>query len=407
MTDILQSYNTEISANKDNDFKDLNNKYLNYIYTDYVNSQALKDSIDTQAIIDIKILNTDRLNEAQIESLTGIDLSTYEKQSLNTENTLYLYIKRLEKISNFKNLLDVSNLIVDVHLYNHLWCAYLDINFPKLSFSETQILNKAEINFGYDYCNKFYNDIPAPFYNDGYKRTSRINFIEDRKLSKLDFYSKSIIDSIEINSKDLTKESVSGRLEPVLIYEKYFRGLGCLKMNQNDSIDNHLKKLKAIGTLKYLSLGTLVIEIISHIMLILCIYYRKKESNRVVGLCFLIILGLVGLNVFFNFIGIINSQSTYSYFYNYEYYCQNDFSNGLESIKTNAMESRYKNKMIAPFVFNLLLLIIHAITVFFLIFGFFGNCCCLKKDESDNRQVFELRTDDRNTHAHSIDNEQL
>jgi hypothetical protein len=392
---------------------------LKYIYgAGSLNLKVLSTVIDPNAIVDVKILTNNTFSEADIITFNQIDLSKYEKYQLKGSNTTasFLYIKRLGTISNLKSLQDVTNLIVDIHLYNHLWCGYFDLGMNSIERNLDEYLNKDNIDFGFTYCNRLLtneNIYPQPmFYNDDFKRTERINFINDPKLTKLDFYNENILKVIKgnINNDGI----IPGKLEPVLVYEKYFRGFGC----KGFDMDTHIKKLKNNGTVRWLSIGTLLCEISSFIISCLYIHFKKNNRDRLVFIMTLIIMSILGLNTFFTFSSLVMSRSTFNYLNDFEFYCQNSFTPSYTSISTNLMELKYKNEMIGPFIFNFTMFLIQALTAIVLFFGMFGFCCCkssvedenrkpVRKNSKDiwaeenNRQAFESRRDSKNSSFYS------
>jgi hypothetical protein len=187
-------------------------------YMNFLNTQGnFKNYIDPNAIIDIKMINLTRYSMKNLKQEFDIDLSPengYNIISIDGEN--YLFYKRLGPAK----ILDVNNIIVDIHLFNEVWCSYLDISPPKnLYYSDF-------INFGgFESCERMSNKNSNYTVDDNFKRQGRINFEFDKTTSKMDFYKSNGISAYY--EKNNIRYNTIDNFPPSLVYEKYFYGIGC------------------------------------------------------------------------------------------------------------------------------------------------------------------------------------
>ena len=97
-------------------------------------------TLDEDPVIDIKILNSVYITLDEVKELYGYDLKDYTKQQINqNQNYYYLYTKTLSSLYEHNNssdtkfkgvdvsLHDFNKLIVDISLFNYVWCGYQDI----------------------------------------------------------------------------------------------------------------------------------------------------------------------------------------------------------------------------------------------------------------------------------------
>jgi hypothetical protein len=333
------------------------------LYYDYVKSKFLNSSIinllNPNAIIDIKIIDKD--DKKNLEKT--IDLDLYEETKLTDKTRLF--IKRLGKKENdtnyiidknsIPNLFYLNNLIVDVHLFNHLWCGYLDLSSTSAYGGVEPIIQSKNVDFGYDYCNNFYKTrvqnttLPTVmFYYDEFKRTEKINYISDYtdpklNLTKKDFYPISIYDYYTNKKVKVNEQIIPDKLEPVLVYEKYYSGLGCKSYSD---LNLFLDNFKANSTMRTFALFSFILQIICFIILILYALFKKKDKQNLGSLTILLLIAAVGLNIFFCFSALIIGRSSVNSIDDFQRTCQNNFYN---QHKTNMMELEYKNQLVDSF----------------------------------------------------------
>jgi hypothetical protein len=332
-------------------------------YFDIALKSTLLDVIDPEAVLDIKLVLNKMKDMFKLE----------DYKAIFSNDNFGIYIKKLNT-QVFPTLFAANDLITDIRLYNYLWCAYLDIGAPdELKFQQTSV------QFGYSFCNNL-NKENSYAYNDGYKRTVKIN--TDYSTSRMDFYSKEVMDNIE-KQTTLTK-LIDNPFEPVLVYEKYYYGLGCKYLL--DPLD-HLNQLTSNATVRKLSLGTLILQGITQFILIIYIFLKMKDNGRAVSFCIFIIMGLVGVTLFLSLTAMVTARNGYSYFNTYDFWCQNSFNGQrLETM----LEVNFKQDLAVAGLLHLGLFVAQAIAAFFLILGFFNNCCC-KPTEDDNSSNLELK----------------
>jgi hypothetical protein len=360
--------------------------YYNFVTSNFSSSPVMK-LIDNEAITDIKILNTNLIDEKSLK----INLSEYQKTLL--DNNTALYIKKVKNKNNLKNLFEVNNFIVDIHLFNHLWCSYLDFSFAGSSGSVENILSPSTVNFGFNYCNDFYRG-NGMFYKDDFKRTERINFIEDTSVSKNDFYTKKIIeyyDGIKVKFSDV---SVREKIEPILIYEKYFSGIACEKLDNPGIFIQNFKNNK---TVRVFSIFGILIESLCGVAYIFYFILKKKESPRYLTLTLLSIIILKGLHIFLSFTSTVVAANTFSYLDKFQRSCQKN-TNMFNFSTTNLMEIAFKENFIILVYLNAFIFLSNCLVGVLLLLNLFGSCFCKTDDsKNDTRQVFELRGERNNS----------
>jgi hypothetical protein len=383
----FEAIQNEINYGANKSFDILTNtddkNYYNFV-TSKFSSSPFMNLIDNEAITDIKILNTELFNEKSLK----IDLSNYEKTVL--DNSTALYVKKLKNKANLKNIFELNNLIVDIHLFNHLWCSYLDFSFSGSGGSVENILSPGTINFGFNYCNEFYTKGNGMFYNDEFKRTERINIVEDTSVSKNDFYTKKILEyyeGIKVKFSDIT---VTDKLEPILVYEKYFSGIAC------ENLDNpaiFIQNYKNNKTVRIFSIFGILVESFCGISSIFYFIIKKRESPRYLTLTLLSIIILKGLHIFLSFTSTVVAANTFSNLDQFQRTCHRSFKS-FNFSTTNLMELIYKESFIPLIYINAFIFVSNCLVAIFLILNLFGSCFCKTDDsKSDTRQVFELRGD--------------
>jgi len=214
---------------------------------------------EAKPIIDIKFLNTTIWSEKEVKDKYNFDLTDYEKIPLEpSDGTGYnAYIKRLDS-KKIKSIYDYNSLIVNIHTYNEIICAFNDIGPPKNKMANFQ---KDKIQLGFEYCDKFYyySDL---FYNDNYRRSQSIHFPFDTTKSKKDYFVGNQIDEVYKNNsmESILKyedETVEGIFEPNLIYENYIYGQGC---PQIDKLETHINYLYIEKYLVYIAMTLIAIK---------------------------------------------------------------------------------------------------------------------------------------------------
>jgi hypothetical protein len=309
------------------------------------------------AVTDIKLVNK------EMQGLYKLD----DYNAIYQNDTFGIFIKKRPD-GTVSNYYELNDLIVDIHLYNYLWCSYLDIGAP----DEFHLQLKGN-TFGYSFCDDM-NKQNSLIYNDGYKRTTKINTNPDA--SRDNFYSKEVKDSIQSQTGLTTANFIDNPMDPVLVYEKYFYGIGCIYQNNPN---RHLDELQTNSLVRKLSIGTITTQVVIQFILVIYIFFKVKENTRLVSLSIFLILGAVGITLFFSITAVISARKSYNYFNDYDFWCQTDFrGHRYES----SLEVDFKENLAFHGLLHLGLFFAQAIAGFFLILGFFNNCCC--KPESDN-----------------------
>ncbi len=338
-------YNDSYKGSRNN-IKDFSGGFYEK-YSDYIKillNSAPPNYLDENAIIDLKLLDTKMFNISDISQKT-FDLSKYEEKKIN--NTNYsLFILRLRALNRPQNIFDLQKVLVDIHLYNELWCAYLDLSstYLKSKFS------KEDINYGdIDYCEDFYLKHNSTLtFNDNFVNSIRLNFEFDNSASLFDFYDWNGITDFynhlktqdPSNNPKLIKNSMYRNFEPIMTAQKYFMGIGCL---YSKDPENHIKVLNANFILARLS-GAIAFLLICCVFigfLYVCAKARERDCfsfrNNVMFLLFvLMFICLLG-----SFAVDLLARQTLLYLQDYMIYCQTDFSNSQDNnaLKVSDMEN--------------------------------------------------------------------
>ena len=332
--------------------------------------------IDKNAIIDIKILDPKGLDD--FSKFIGFKIEDYENIY---KGNFSVFIKRFNKET--ANVYQISNFIVDIHLYNHLMCSYLDIATPNGFYYDVR-----ELDFGYSNCNSMQKGKDW-FFNDGGKRSIDI-FID--KYTRKDIYPDIILNAYSTININKFNEIIPTKL----VYERYFYGLGC----KDITLDEHLSKLSSNLTIRNLCIALLSIQCVLKLCSIIYSCFKAKQNRKYTHLFLFFTMGLIGLSIFLSFTAGIIANKAAKHFYYYEFWCQKDFSGvSFDVNKVSSMEIDYKQNFIPWSIQLFALMILQGLAGFFSIIGFLNNCCCWKENaEADNRQVFEMRsnTDGKN-----------
>lgn len=348
-THIMDDMNTYLKNGKD---KIKRSDYENHF------SQLLNQKVSiSNAIIDIVISKQD--------SLTGYPNSS------NMGNGYFLHLKKQEEETS--NVYGYNDLITDIHLSNELSCSYNEMsNFNPLN-PETAI---DYINYGGNkYCETFNSSLLSItktdlFYNDNNKRTVVINkeSITETTLLLNDIYSGTPVASYYSTNNIVYNKHVfanSNQL-PLLVYQRYFYGLGCPMMK---SMKWHLLQYDNMLLCKNLMIAIAFFTIAAFVMGI--VFLIIKLFNNLKGFpctyCFLGFLFMfmicISLILIITYISLM--ALSIDYFESFSLYCQIDYSgiSGDDVFKTNPMELRFIKDMKYALSLAIGLLVIIVITI--------------------------------------------
>jgi hypothetical protein len=330
-------------------FYDSKTKKVDYEkYSDYIKiliSSAPPNYLDPNAIIDLKILNTKTFNATEISNYYH-NLSNYEEHKINNTD-FSLFTLRLRSLNRPQNILDLQKVLVDIHLYNELWCAYLDLSSTYLKFK----FSKEDINYGdIEHCENFYlNKNSSLTFNDNFVNSISLNFDFDNSASLFDFYDFNGITEFynrlktrdPSNNPNLIKNSMYGNFEPIMTAQKYFMGIGCLYSKEPLE---HLKALKVPFTLVRLSGAIAVLLTIGGFIGFVYACAKGKDNCgkfRVNAMFLLFVLMLICVLVSLS-VDLLARQ-TLLYLQDYMIYCQTDFTNNQDNnaLKVSAMENNF------------------------------------------------------------------
>lgn len=347
-------------------------------FTDFLSSSGkIANFIDPNALVDLKILNTNSYPLKDVKNTYGYDLSPengYNKIAIDKDT--YIFYKR---IGILNKILDVNNIIVDLHLSNELWCSFLDISPPK-SLYYTNYMNFG----GFEFCNKMNYKEPTLTINDEYKRLERVSFDFDNSLSKLDFYTSNGVTAYYTQNK--IKFNTLDQSTPSLVFEKYLYGIGCPQM---ESIDSHIQIMNNGFILRNLSKAFFLFTIITlgfSFLFILCrLCSNCSKCPKLYGFIVFIIILLTLINLVIILVYVAIGRNVQRYLHNFTTRCQLDYSNSQylnhKNIKTTPIELRYWNDLSSPYqIAGFCLFVELALTVMLFLY-ICVTCCCGAKSQ--------------------------
>jgi hypothetical protein len=333
-------------------------KYFSQDKTHLEYSQYLKEITETYprnylsefSIVDIKILNPILFAPNDV-SKYYYDLTNYEEKKISDDLSIFiLRLKWLKK--NNINVFDIQKVIVDIHYYNELWCSYLDLS----STYEFNKFSKDEVNYAeIEYCENFYKEkkhLNYLSFNDNYVNTIKMSFDFDYTKNIKDIYDGNSItrfyDSLKTENAShnpkVLKNSKFGDIQPTLVAQKYFWGIGCLYAKDPYEHINQLHVLKNVFH------SSSFIDAMLSFAVIICFIFICTITND----CFVqkrLITVFMFLLCFISFIASavtdLTLRNSISYFKNFMLYCQTDFTNDYDNNaqKTTPQEIKYFEDM--------------------------------------------------------------
>jgi len=318
----------------------------NIHYFDYIKillNSSPPNYIDENAIVDLKLLDNSVYNSTEI-SKYYMDLSKYEEKKIS--DTQSLFVLRLRNLNRPQNILDAQKIIVDIHLYNELWCSYLDLSSTQLKSK----FSKDDINYGdVDYCENFYSTRNSTLtFNDNFINQNRMNFEFDETPNITDFYLyNGIIDFYSklktqnpSNNPNIIKNSMYGNFEPIMTSQNYFFGMGCLY--SKDPLE-HIEVLNASFQMVRLSGIIVGLQIVNLVMIFFYICAKIDDCSNfrinVSIIMFLISFASMLISLSIDYF----SRQNIIYLKDYMIYCQTDFTNNTDNkaLKTTEMENKF------------------------------------------------------------------
>ena len=379
----FKTINEEISKNNSSNL-DLGSKFR----------ALLPQKIMDNPIIDIKIVNSSLFDDTFLSKMFNkTDYEKFDYTALDN-TTITLFVKRLKIITEPK---DVEKLIINIKLFNELWCSFNDIAFP--SGPESNDI----VDYGFDYCNNLSN-FNNTLYFDNYQRTESINFWFDNSLSKKDFYNQEILNIYQ----NITKESTNfyknkfnkevnflidgilkDQIEPRLLYERYFTGLIC-----NDSSLDYSQLILNLDKInsyqRHLFFIFLFHSVAILVLIIYCFIKCYNNSSKLINLLNMILLLIASICFVICFLSLTSHKKLLNDLTFFQNYCQMDNSNSISSVKINQLEISYLYYLDITYKFWCGLLIILFVIILMLIFSVFKYCCSKEDISIDDRQIFEL-----------------
>ena len=345
-------------------------KYNNTITDLNKLKNVLKNNSNVKFPIDFKILNTSNILLSEVEAKFNHDMSDYENQTLDTNYTLYVKYKNIDEIENPKQLED---LIVDISLYNYIWCSYLDLA------PTVESLPKNEIDFKYESCNKLYRH-SSYIYNDKNKRMEYMNFMFDNTISKSDFYDNTIINKLgsilSINPKyqSYLDGVLRGQLEPVLTYEKLWPGLFCDKFTDTKDV---IKNYNNLNTLNIISWIIVLLQLGMFLSIIFRFIAKKLDLNNFINIFQIIILLKAMCGAGLSILFYVTCKITVNFFKDFQTRCQVDSLRiNINSNKVGPLEKELVNGIESLLIYSSILFIFYILKTIYIVFIIFSCIKC-------------------------------
>lgn len=326
-------------------------RYNEYKNADFKNNEVLKSMIPKNVLVDLKLSDKVFIEKHKGKIFDGkncVNLDNYSKSEVKTANGKFnFYTKYYSDLNSFTSIDDISNLITDVHLYNFIWCAFLDLAYSSRSLNGLQ--NKFEINHGFAFCDNmiWQND---HYYNEGYKRNNRISIKENSDLSVLDFYTPAILNYYfqnpnfkETQNKLKNRVYPDNSVEPMIVAERFYDGFGCRNI---EGLSEHISKMRTYKTLRILSIFVFILVFFILISDIFIYFIIHKQDNFKLKLLRIFILVLFGTVNFLLIVAYFTAKDAHNYFTKY-IECQNNlyFDNFFNSVSPMEESFYYSYKL--------------------------------------------------------------
>ncbi len=309
-------------------------------YTDYINTllhSSLPNYIDENGILELIIIDTS-YKDQEIKKKKFLSYG-YEEKKITDHLSMFIY--RIRNFRGIGGLVDIhllQNILVDIHIYNELLCAYLDLSstYLKSKFSIDEV-DYADIK----YCEDFYleknstltiNDDTNHFpIDDSYKDYYDDNNVGGNRI--YDFYRNTGIPELykSFTKDDEIKINLHGNFKPILSAQFYYFGMGCIYSKH--PLD-HIKVLRSNTILGRLSAGIAVMQFVNIILIF--IYFGATFRNclqikkNIIFIQFIqsVISFLISLYI------DITSKMIIDYLKEYMIYCQTNY---LDTFTNNAL----------------------------------------------------------------------
>lgn len=343
--DLYMNFTENLKTNQNQLSKMNDKKYNEFKFSDFKKNEAIKSMIPKNILMDFKISEKDFMEKYKGNIFDGknyINIANYQKDEIKVlGKTINIYTKYYSDIDSFTSIDDLSNLISDVHLYNYIWCAYLDLAFSAKSVNGLQ--SKSQINHGFEYCDDLIWDNYL-FYNDGFKRNTRVSIKENQDISVLDFYTADILNYYNQNPNfKNTNENLKRRIypensiEPLIVAERFYDGFGCRNI---ESLSEHLNKLKTYKSLRTYSIFVLILILFILSIDISTFFLFDKKNETMLNLVKLVIAVLFAIVNFLVLLSYFSSKNAYNYFQTF-LNCQNNNYINIYFNSVSAMEESF------------------------------------------------------------------
>lgn len=330
------------------EFKNDIPSFIKYLSTNNV-------TINNEAIVDLKISTQN--------TMEGFN------SSIEIGSGYYLHIKKISSSEN--TIYDYNDLIVSIHFSNELLCSYSDMS--SISFNNK---SKNYIDYGSrEHCNKFSDahlnaSFDTLYYNDENPRIKPINV---DSISIKDFYaSMNSSDYYTTNNINLVDNENNK-----LVYQQYFYGIGCFRM---ESPEWHYKKFKNLKVIRKIAISIMVFGIV---LFALGIAFKifKLFDNCIYNPCTYYIFSFF---LFFSAVTVLALSSCYhgfgyntlNYLYDFNLYCQTDFrgENGGYLHQGSNIEKQLITDLQLVLNLNLGLIITSCLCLIFMVVYYILNC---------------------------------
>jgi len=283
--------------------------------------------LDDSAVTDIKIVDT----VASPSIAQSYRISGNKEYVLDGGYSVFITIVGPSKAANNW----IEDIIVDISLFNYVWCSHSDLVVPVPTID---MVAKSRVSFGIDYCDHL-AIWERTFYFDNWSRSFNINLDSDMKLSKYDFYDKSILNEIAYYTDNQNFIKVSPYTQNVLIAERYFSGLGCEFLPDPNDMVKSYSQLPILTNLAKATLAMSVCLVVLSYGFQFC-YNKEKKNLMLVSAFLMAFFSLVSFTLLLAH--LIISRASYDKIMAYQQNCKNNVNSvSFDYQVTSTMEIDY------------------------------------------------------------------
>jgi len=177
------------------------------------------------------------------------------------------------------------------------------------------------------------------FISDNWARTVRLNYEDDKTLSKYDFYNDKVLNELKYYNPKGDFNQVTPYTENILVGEKYFSGLGCEFL---PDVAEMIEDYNQLPNLRKIGVAALAFIVILLILSFIFQFLYFKEKKKLM----LIIVFIMTICSFLAFILLLShliiSRGAYDKILAYQNGCKNNpYSQSYNRQYTSTMEIDY------------------------------------------------------------------